>query len=411
MKQTGIIVGAGIIGSAIAYELARRGITDLHVLDVDLEGGLSSTERNAGGVRHLWMNRVNMDLARCSIALFSDLADTIGFQKKGYLWLFSEAERGSGEATLERARKNNLEYEQLSVSEIRSRYPFLDKTEDLAFALFGPRDGLINSNALKQYFREEAKKKGATFHDRVWVEAISEGPGSAHVKGTRVNPETAEALLHRPAQTLKTEAVTWDADFVVLAGGAWMNHLLQSLVKDPMVEPVRRQISFFKADTLDLSPYGMIVDTSRVYFHAEGGNILSGFVLKDEKPGYRFDKDPDFFESHIWPALHERSSHFERLKEVSGWGGLYSYTPDTSGILGWLPDHKRVLEAHSFTGRGVMQSYGVAVAIADLVLESRARLPAPNRTRARPTAGRQEARAGSRERLQLRDGGLGARGQ
>jgi glycine/D-amino acid oxidase-like deaminating enzyme len=150
-----------------------------------------------------------------------------------------------------------------------------------------------------------------------------------------------------------------------------MNHLLRSLVKDPMVEPIRRQISFFKSDALDLSPYGMIVDTSRVYFHAEGGNILSGFVLKDEKPGYRFDKDPDFFESHIWPALHERSTHFERLKEVSGWGGLYSYTPDTSGLLGWLPDHKRVLEAHSFTGRGVMQSYGVAVAIADLVLERR----------------------------------------
>jgi glycine/D-amino acid oxidase-like deaminating enzyme len=372
MKQNGIIVGAGIIGSAIAYELARRGMTDLHVLDVDLEGGLSSTERNAGGVRHLWMNRVNMDLARCSIALFSELADTIGFQKKGYLWLFSEEERGSGEATLERALKNNLDYEQLSTSEIRKRYPFIDKTDDLAFALFGPRDGLINSNALKQYFREEAKKRGAIFHDRVWVEEISESPGSAQVKGTRVpSLEAAEELLNRPAQAVKAEKVTWNADFVVLAGGAWMNHLLQSLVKDPMVEPVRRQISFFKSDTLDLSPYGMVVDTSRVYFHAEGGNILSGFVLKDEKPGYRFDKDPGFFESHIWPALHERSSHFERLKEVSGWGGLYSYTPDTSGLLGWLPEHKRVLEAHSFTGRGVMQSYGAAVAIADLVLEGR----------------------------------------
>lgn len=371
MKQNGIIVGAGVIGSAIAYELARRGITDLHVLDVDMEGGLSSTERNAGGVRHLWMNRVNMDLARCSIALFSDLADTVGFQKKGYLWLFSEEERGAGEATLERALKNNLEYAQLDPSEIRQSYPFLDKTDDLAFGLFGPRDGLINSNALKQYFREEAKKRGVTFHDRVWVESISESPGSAQVKGTRVSPETAEALLHCPSQTIKTEPIAWDADFVVLAGGAWMNHLLRTLVKDPMVEPIRRQISFFKSDTLDLSPYGMIVDTSRVYFHAEGGNILSGFVLKDEKPGYRFDKDPDFFESHIWPALHERSSHFERLKEVSGWGGLYSYTPDTSGLLGWLPDHKRVLEAHSFTGRGVMQSYGVAVAIADLVLERR----------------------------------------
>jgi glycine/D-amino acid oxidase-like deaminating enzyme len=372
MKQNGIIVGAGIIGSAVAYELSRRGITDLHVLDVDLEGQWSSTERNAGGVRHLWMNRVNMDLARCSIALFSELGEKIGFQKKGYLWLFNHENRGNGEATLERARKNNLDYEQLSVAEIRARYPFLDKTDDLAFALFGPRDGLINSNALKQYYREYAKERGAVFHDRVWVESLTESKSEAVVKGTRVEGETsATSLLHSPRYGAEGSKQEWKADFVVLCAGAWMAHLLGPLVDKPMVEPIRRQITFFKAEDLDLSPYGMVVDTSRVYFHAEGGNVLSGFVIKDEKPGYGFHQDTDFFQSHIWPALYERSSYFERLKEVSGWGGLYSYTPDTSGILGWLPGHQRLLEAHSFTGRGVMQSYGAAVAIADLLTEGR----------------------------------------
>ena len=369
MKSTGIVVGAGIVGSAVAYELARRGVSDLQVLDIDLQGEWSSTERNAGGVRHLWMNRVNMDLARCSIGLFSEIGDKIGFARKGYLWLFSKENSGDGEATFERARKNNLEYEKLSVADIRNRYPFIDKTDDLAFALFGPRDGLINSNALKQYYRDQARAKGVTFHDRVWVEKVQDSASGVEIQGVQVeSTSAATGLLQQPAKAAGKN-MQWKADFVVLCAGAWMHHLLRGLVDQPMVEPIRRQISFFKADDLDLAEYGMIVDTSRVYFHAEGGNVLAGFVIKDEKPGYRFDYDRDFFESNIWPALFERSSKFERLREVSGWGGLYSYTPDTSGLLGWIPGSERILEAHSFTGRGVMQSYGAAVAVADLVLE------------------------------------------
>ncbi len=371
MKQSGIVVGAGIIGSAVAYELTRRGITDLRVLDVDLNGEYSSTERNAGGVRHLWMNRVNMDLARCSISLFSELGDQIGFQKKGYLWLFDKANQAEGEKTLQRALKNGLEYEQLSVAEIRNRYPFIDKTDDLAFALFGPRDGLINSNGIKQYFREQAREKGAIFEDHAWVETVQETPQGIELSGNTLAAAAATAALQHPNRATG-EPKSWRADFVVLCAGAWMKHLLTPLIEEPLVEPIRRQICFFKAEDLDLSPYGMVVDSSRVYFHAEGGNALAGFVIKDEKPGYRFDYSSDFFESHIWPALFERSSRFERLKEISGWGGLYSYTPDTTGILGVLPGYRRVYEAHSFTGRGVMQSYGAGVAMADLILEGKA---------------------------------------
>ncbi len=370
--MNGIIVGGGIIGSAVAYELARRGVTDLHVLDPDLDGEWSSTERNAGGVRHLWMNRVNMDLARCSITLFNHIATEIGFQKKGYLWLFSNENKGDGEATLSRALKNGLDYQQLNLPELRERYPFLDKTDDLAFGLFGARDGLINSNGLKQYYREQAKAKGVKFHDRTWVQSVKESAQGAEVIATVLpSRDPAVALLKDPDIGPVGEARAWKADFVVLCAGAWMAKLLAGLIEQPMVQPIRRQISFFKAEDLDLADYGMVVDTSRVYFHAEGGNILAGFVLKDEKPAYRFDYDSDFFETHIWPALYERSSKFEKLREVSGWGGLYSYTPDTSGILGRLPGHRKVIEAHSFTGRGVMQSYGAAVAVTDLILEGK----------------------------------------
>ena len=189
MKKNGLIIGGGIVGSAVAYELSRRGVGDLRVLDADLQGEWSSSERNAGGVRHLWVQRVNMDLARCSIGLFAQNAPAIGFQKTGYLWLFSHDQREDGEAALARARRNNLEYEELSVADIQSRYPFLDKTDGIAFGLFGPRDGILNPNALKQFFRTEAMKKGVVFEDRVWIEDLKEDGAKVEVMGIHLAPK------------------------------------------------------------------------------------------------------------------------------------------------------------------------------------------------------------------------------
>ncbi len=373
MKTTGVIVGAGIIGSAIAYELSRQGINDLHVIDPDLEGPLSSTERNAGGVRHLWQQPINRELAKHSISLFEKLKSEIGFNQTGYLWLFGKGEEKAGEDMLSRTRSHNLNYEKLSVSEIRSRYPFMDKTDDLAFAIFGPKDGLINSNGLKQYFRNEAKQRGVLFHDRHVVHSVKDTPTGAELSISTVTSDVAaQDHLKSPQNLLsKPGTLQWKADFVILAAGAWCRELLIPLIKNPLIEPIRRQIILFKAENFDMTPYGMVVDTSRVYFHPEGGNILAGLVLKNERPGFNFDVDNDFFESHIWPALYERSSSLERLKPLTGWGGLYSYTPDTSGILGKIPGANHLYECHSFTGRGVMQSYGAALCMSELLLKGR----------------------------------------
>lgn len=375
MRVTCAIIGGGIIGSALAFELSKRGVSGVHILDPDLEGSLSSTERNAGGVRHLWQRRVNVELARHSIALFKSVAEEVGFQSTGYLWLYGKDEVEAGKRVLEFTRSMKLNYESLSVTDIKKRYPFLDKTDDVGFAMYGVDDGLLNSNAVKQYFRNQAVARGTKLHNRLVVKSVTETPaGKTQLEVARLSsPAQAEQYLENPETFAfgNTGEETWDCDFVILCAGAWTRPLLKPLVADPYIRPFRRQISVFKAEDFDMTPYGMIVDTSHVYFHPEGGNILAGMVLKDEPEGFRFHYDPDFFESHIWPALYERSSKLEKLKHVTGWGGLYSYTPDTSGILGRIPNYQNIYEAHSFTGRGVMQSYGAAKALTELILDGK----------------------------------------
>lgn len=380
MKTGGVIIGAGAIGSAVAYALAQAGASGLQVLDADLEGVLSSTERNAGGVRHLWQQPCNVSLAKQSIAFFKENAQQVGYQDCGYLWLCDARKAPLAREASHQAVRQGAHYEEWSVERLRERHPFLDKSGDLEMAVFGSDDGLVNANAVKGLCRSRAKEHGAQFLDRTWVVGLEKNGAGWRVL-THVFPtqEAAHAQLAAPDTHLQPTG-SLDAEYVVLCGGAWTQTLLRQAGVAPQIQPFRRQIVYFKSE-VPANALGMIVDTSGVYFHPEGGNLLAGFVIKDEASSWDTHGDTDFFESHIWPALYERSTYFERLKPLSTWGGLYSYTPDTTGILGPVPGMEGVFEAHSFTGRGLMQSYGAAQALAERIVQGKNSFPEMTRAR------------------------------
>jgi glycine/D-amino acid oxidase-like deaminating enzyme len=112
----------------------------------------------------------------------------------------------------------------------------------------------------------------------------------------------------------------------------------------------------------------MIVDTSNVYFHPEGTHFLAGYSIPDEPSGYDFTYGGDaFFERYIWPRLAIAARPSSAAATSAAGPGCTNVTPDRSGIAGAVDGFANLFEAHSFTGRGVMQSYGVAVAMAELI--------------------------------------------
>ena len=86
-----VIIGAGIIGTSIAYHLARRGRTDVAVLEKEAASGLGSTAKAAGGIRVQFSSRINVELSRLSIERFENFEKEMGvtalFTQAGYLWM------------------------------------------------------------------------------------------------------------------------------------------------------------------------------------------------------------------------------------------------------------------------------------------------------------------------------------
>ena len=65
-----LIAGGGVIGQAVAYALAQRGVSDILVVDIDLVGVYASSELNAGGARATWWQPVNIETCRSTLDFF-----------------------------------------------------------------------------------------------------------------------------------------------------------------------------------------------------------------------------------------------------------------------------------------------------------------------------------------------------
>lgn len=395
MRASIVIAGGGIIGSAVAYCLAERGWRDVCVVDLDLAGIYASSELNAGGVRATWWQPVNIETCRQTLDFFRERREEFGFRERGYLWLYDDPEAlriAREKQALQNAQ--GLGVELLGPGEIAAHCPLLDShLDEIIGATFSPRDGLINPNAVRAYYRREAEALGVRFLNRHYVDGVV----TARVRGengTRrveaidvievagVDAADASGALreiltsHRIDRARRLRETRIECEILINCLGAWSTVFSGKLGIRDVTEAVRRQIclvGFERAalpEGFDFDALGMVVDASDLYFHPEGGHVLAGYSIPAEAPGFDFTYDgADFFESFIWPRLAHRASAFERCGHVRGWSGLYAVTPDCSGIAGPVPGIANLYEAHSFTGRGVMQSFGVARALAERIVD------------------------------------------
>ena len=177
-----VIVGGGIAGCSIAYHLARKGWTDVLLLDKgELTSG--STWHAAGMVTHFHTSPTIMRMRQYSIRLYRSLQAEPGsaehWHEVGSLrvassrdqWLFLRRQVGT-------ARALGLDVDTISPAEALRLFPLMSP-DDLHGAMYLPGDGWIDPSGSTTELARRARALGVAVETGVRVTGIERSPDGA----------------------------------------------------------------------------------------------------------------------------------------------------------------------------------------------------------------------------------------
>lgn len=353
-----LIIGAGIIGVSVAYNLAIRGCTDVLILEKANAPITGSTAFSAGGVRHQFAREVNIRLSKYSIERLKNFSEEVGghadLRQTGYLFLINKED--TWVQYQEQVRLQHSLGVRVELLEPRDVLEYVPSTrlDDIVGATFGAEDGFCDPYGIASGYLKRARELGV----RV---ALSTPVIGAQLNGDRLMAvETPDGLV--------------SGEFMVNACGAWSGPVASLLGVDLPVHPYRRNAYMTERFPKfpDPIPLTFDVDTG-FWMRKEGDSLLFGMANPADPPGINLNVDwdwlPEVLDAGIdrFPLLEEA-----RLAKKQCWAGLYEISPDHMPILGRHPEMPNYLHASGFSGHGVMHSPAAGMLIAEEILDGRA---------------------------------------
>ncbi|MFJ5058713.1 NAD(P)/FAD-dependent oxidoreductase [Streptomyces nigra] len=346
-----VVVGGGVIGTGIAYHLARAGVPDVVLVERD-ELASGSTSKAAGGVRAQFSDELNIRLGARSLEAFArfeqDTGYDIGLHRVGYLFLLSTPEDVTAfEAAVRLQNSLGVPSRIIDPAEARELSPLIS-TDGLLAAAYSPDDGHCTPESVVHGYAAAARRHGARILRHTTVTGIER-------HGDRITGVT-------------TNAGRIATDTVICAAGAWSRAVGEMAGVDLPVEPLRRQIAV-TAPVDALPPrLPMTIDfTTSLYFHTEGPGLLLGMSDPDERPGFDTSTH-DRWIARLADAMRHRAPALLDLRRTGGWAGLYEVTPDHNALIGEATSVSRFLYATGFSGHGFLQGPAVGEVVRDLYL-------------------------------------------
>jgi sarcosine oxidase subunit beta len=360
-----VIVGGGCMGASVAYHLARRGLTDVVLVEREAMLGAGSTGRNAGGVRHQFSHEANVRLSIESIRLFerfeAEVGRAIDLHQDGYLFLLSaDAHVEAFRRAVEMQRRLGVEVDWLDPADAARLAPGL-AVDGVTAATFCARDGIADPYGVTMGFASAAQRAG------VAIERATE------VVGIRVEAGRVRAV--------ETTRGTVACRVVVDAAGPWAASVARLAGVVVPIEPLRRHIFIAEPPARGGWAHGgpggapaapashiMVIDfDTSFYFHREGANLLFGMGDPDERPGFDTTVNWGVLEK-ITPVALRRLPILGQVAIARAWAGLYEMTPDGLPIIGPAGEVEGFYLIAGFSGHGFQHSPAAGRVLADLVV-------------------------------------------
>ncbi len=350
-----VVIGGGVIGTAVAFYLAKNGVSDVVVLEKDyLSSG--STGRCGGGIRQQWSERMNVRLAMRSVEHFKRFESEVGFDieyfQGGYLLLaYTEDEVLLFERNIKMQQEENLDVELLSKNEASSRFSFIDMSGVRA-AAYCSSDGHANPHLTTFAYARAAERMG--------VEVLT------HTSAENIITEDGRIVA---VQTSKGKIET---EVVVNAAGGYSHEVGAMAGVELPTESYRHQI--FVTEPLEhiMDPLVISFENNFYIRQTKAGNFIMGQGDKDELPGHNV--------TPTWKFLREMTEKmpkfFPFLRDVRvlrHWAGLYNMSPDAQPIIDRAVDIDNFYYAIGFSGHGFMLAPAVGEAVAEWIVHGEPR--------------------------------------
>lgn len=336
-----VIIGGGIMGLALAWNLAGLGADSVLVLE---RGYLceGASGRNGGGVRATWGTPTLIELAKESIAFMGRFAQELGInvwlRKGGYLFLAHDRETQARlENGAELQRRHGLRTRIITPGEAGEIVPELDTSKFIA-ASWNPDDGVVFPWPFVWGYADGARKRGAQIETFTRVTGIEVSSGRV--------------------RSVETDRGRVAADRVVIACGAWSPAVAKLAgVQLPNV-PYRHEIVSSEPLKPFLGPLVSMLGTGLYFSQSMRGEIVGGMGDADELPGLNQSSSLRFLRRYA-RALSDLMPRTAEVKLLRQWAGCYDVTPDHSPILGRTPGVDGLLQVSGFVGHGFMMAPAV----------------------------------------------------
>ena len=347
-----VIIGGGISGVAIAYNLAKKGVKNIVVIEKSyLASG--ATGRCGAGVRQQWGTEMNCRVAMESIKFFETANEElqydrdIEFKQGGYLIVAStEKEDLQFQKNVALQRSLGMEVEYMTPKEATRIVPYLN-TENLTSATFCQKDGHLNPFLATDAYAKAAERLGVEIY--TYTEVIGINTKNGKVTGVLTN--VGEIFTNT----------------VVNAAGGYSKNIADMVNIDIPVYSERHQILVTEPVEQMQGPMVMSFSLNIYCQQTPHGSFIMG---------RGDDKEPrDLRVSSSWQFLDEMAKTVTNLlpplgnlRLVRQWAGLYNMTPDRQPIYGAVDGVEGFYLAVGYSGHGFMFAPMTGLLMSEIIL-------------------------------------------
>jgi len=348
-KADVVIIGGGINGCCLAYNLSKKGLSVQVIEKRYLTSG--ATGSCGAGIRQQWSTEENTLLAINSVKIFEklskELKEDIEFRQGGYLIaIHDKAEMNQAIKNVKMQKKLGLKVDIIDNDKIQNIVPILDVNGMNAIAAsYCPTDG--HANPFKTTF---AYAKASLKYDTNIA---------THTKVIDIKTDKREI------KEVITDKGSIKTNFVINAAGVWSKEIADMVKINIPNQALRKEI----LATERLKPIfkSMVISfKDGIYFSQQKeGQIVGGIPLEKEF-GLKTLPTIDFL-YHMSSTLTRYAPSLSHVKVLRHWTGFYDMTPDARPIIGDTKDLIGFIHCHGFSGHGFMLSPMVSKIITDYI--------------------------------------------